>query len=208
MATDEITAPTLGAQGEPCPTCGAPLASDQRYCLSCGTRRPEARLGFRDVLAGGAPGLAPAPQPPERADRTATNLTFLAGLACLLLALGVGVLIGRSGSHGGSNAAPQVISVGGAAPSASTTPSAGAGAAGAGSAATPKQHGKAAVSHAKGSGSSKATNKAVKDLNNLSTKDYQKKSAKLPKQVSTGGKPPPVDKSKPAGGGSGFQSIG
>jgi len=48
---------------------------------------------------------------------------------------------------------------------------------------------------------------AVKQLQSLSGKDYVKQSKKLPKTVATGGKPPPKD-NKPAGGGSGFQSIG
>jgi len=47
----------------------------------------------------------------------------------------------------------------------------------------------------------------VKNLDNSSGSDYQKKSQKLPKQVDTGGKPPPKDK-KPAGGGTDFQTIG
>ena len=42
--TQDIHAPTLGAQGEPCAGCGAPLAGDQRYCLECGARRSQARV--------------------------------------------------------------------------------------------------------------------------------------------------------------------
>ena len=59
--TQDIHAPTLGAQGEPCTSCGAPLAGDQRYCLECGARRTQARVPFRDILAtGGAPPAGPA----------------------------------------------------------------------------------------------------------------------------------------------------
>jgi hypothetical protein len=47
----------------------------------------------------------------------------------------------------------------------------------------------------------------VKNLDKSSGSDYQKKSQKLPKQVGTGGKPPPKD-NKPAGGGSDFEDIG
>ena len=72
--TQDIHAPTLGAQGEPCASCGAPLAGDQRYCLECGARRSQARVAFREILAtGGAPPTgppavaAPAPDgPPAR----------------------------------------------------------------------------------------------------------------------------------------------
>ena len=99
--TQDIHAPTLGAQGEPCASCGAPLAGDQRYCLECGARRAQARVavprhpGRRRRAAGAARAArrAAAPEgPPAR-----SGLAFLAGLLCLLAALGVGVLIGNSG---------------------------------------------------------------------------------------------------------------
>ncbi len=48
-ANDALTA-VFGVDGEPCPSCRAPLAGDQRYCLHCGARRDEARLEFLDVL--------------------------------------------------------------------------------------------------------------------------------------------------------------
>jgi hypothetical protein len=70
---------------------------------------------------------------------------------------------------------------------------------------------KASSKHAKTPAStakSKATNKALKSLDSASGGDYAKKSAKLPKTLGTGGKPPPVDKSVPAGGGSDVESIG
>ncbi len=219
METQEYTAPTIATAGEPCPTCGTPLAGDQRYCLQCGTRRGDARLPFRDVLAQRPVG-APAGytertveryDPPPAEPRT--GLTFLAGLACLLLALGVGVLIGRSGdtTAAPAKAAPaQVISVGGAGPAAAGAPTTTDGAASA-AAGKPKKKAaakKSSVPTAKSAKASKATNKSLKSLGSLSGKDYQKKAAKLPKTVGTGGKAPPIDKSKPAGGGSAVQSIG
>ena len=213
--TQDIHAPTLGTQGEPCTSCGAPLAGDQRYCLECGARRTQARVAFRDILAtGGAPPAGPAvvaaaaqDGPPAR-----SGLTFLAGLLCLLLALGVGVLIGNSGDDSTSATPPpaQVITVGGAAaapaataPAATTTAPA-ADASGAGSTAAKSTK---AAKPAKGSTGSKADQSKVKDLNNSSGADYQKKSQKLPKAVGTSGKPAPKD-NKPAGGGSGFEDIG
>ena len=33
-----------------CPSCGAALADDQRYCLNCGQRQGEPRLDFRRHL--------------------------------------------------------------------------------------------------------------------------------------------------------------
>ncbi len=214
MATQPFEPPTLAPGGEPCPGCGAPLAGDQRYCLQCGTRRGDARLPFRDALAGRPPGgyvervtERYAPEPEAR-----TGLTFLAGLACLLLALGVGVLIGRSGQPSGTpaKAAPaQVISVGGGG-AAATTPTAPDSAAPASTKAKKSKTAKSTgrVPSARSAKDSKATNKSLKSLGTLSGKNYQKKAAKLPKQVGTGGKAPPVDKSKPAGGGSTVQSIG
>ena len=218
--TQDIHPPTLGTQGEPCASCGAPLAADQRYCLECGARRAEARLPFRDILATGAPPpvtpvAAAAPEheepPPAR-----TGVTFLIGLLCLLAALGVGVLIGNSGDDKTAATPPaQVITVGGAAAApAATTPAAAtsttgssstsSGASGSSSKSTKDSN---ASSSSKRSTGSAASKKAVKDLNSSSGADYQKKSQKLPKEVGTSGKPAPKD-DKPAGGGTGFQDIG
>ncbi|MCW3023805.1 MAG: zinc ribbon protein, partial [Conexibacter sp.] len=61
MSTHSHPVPVFGRDGEPCPACGAPLAGDQRYCLHCGTRRPEARLEFLDVLDADVRARAAAP---------------------------------------------------------------------------------------------------------------------------------------------------
>ena len=58
---------------------------------------------------------APTPAPDRRPIMSA-NASLVAGVATLVLAIGVGVLIGRSGESGSSNAAapaPQIIRVGG-----------------------------------------------------------------------------------------------
>ena len=216
--TQDIHAPTLGAQGEPCASCGAPLAGDQRYCLECGARRAQARVPFRDILAtGDAPPIAPAAvaAPAHEGPPARSGLAFLAGLLCLLAALGVGVLIGNSGDDksAATPPPPQVITVGGAAaaqgattPAATTsTPAASTSSTASGSSA--KSSKGSAASSAKSSKGSAADNKKVTDLNSSSGADYQKKSQKLPKQVGTSGKAPPKD-NKPAGGGTGFQEIG
>ena len=104
---------------EPCAHCGAPLARDQRYCLECGTPRTYLSGMLLERLrtpAGQAqPGTAgPGGQPPNGAAPYGTAasssawprsnvLTLIAGIGVLLLAMGVGVLIGRSG--GSSSAA-------------------------------------------------------------------------------------------------------
>jgi hypothetical protein len=215
--TQDIHAPTLGAQGEPCASCGAPLAGDQRYCLECGARRAQARVAFRDILAaGGAPPTPPAGPPASAPEGSSARSgpAFLAGLLCLLAALGVGVLIGNSGGDTPA-AAPlpaQVITVGGAAaappataPAATTsTPAAPTSAGASGSSAKSSKGSGSSAKSSKGSG---ADNQKVKDLNSSSGADYQKKSQKLPKAVGTSGKPAKKD-NKPAGGGTGFQDIG
>jgi hypothetical protein len=104
---------------EPCRGCGAPLAEDQRYCLECGERRTP----MSSVLLGGSPASTPSQPPPAgppargASDGERGNgATVIAGVGVLLLAIGVGVLIGRSGGgHSAGPAAPQVITVSSAA---------------------------------------------------------------------------------------------
>lgn len=126
---------TAAGSGDNCPNCGSVLASDQRYCLQCGQRRGEPRLPFMDAVvfmetskrAPAEPGAAPAPPPPaDRRPFMSANASLVAGVATLVLAIGVGVLIGRSGEGDASNAAapaPQIIRVGGGGGEVATTAS-------------------------------------------------------------------------------------
>ncbi len=105
------------------------MAADQRYCLECGERR----AAMSSVLRGGPPtggneasGPPSPPAPPGAPPADASwqrgnTLTVIAGVGVLLLAMGVGVLIGRSGSSKPAAAPPQVISVA-STPSAAATP--------------------------------------------------------------------------------------
>ena len=216
MTVPDVNAPPVGEHGAPCAVCAAPLASDQRYCLSCGARRAEARLPFREILTTNAAVAAAAPPPaPAHAagtsqdDGTRSALMALASIGCLLLALGVGVLIGGAGDSGSQTAtpAPQVISVGGAT-GASDAAAAGTGAAAgaaAGSAAAKKKASKTAGTSSTPTATPQKS--SLKKLEKLSPTQYQKQSTKLPKVVGTGGAPPPKDNKAPAGGGD-FQSIG
>jgi hypothetical protein len=107
---------------ESCPNCGARMAADQRYCLNCGHRRGEPRLPFMDAVVfmesmnapGGGAGSTPPP-PPAQSDSGnlwIANAALIAGVATLVLAIGVGFLIGRSGHDNSTQAAaPQVIKV-------------------------------------------------------------------------------------------------
>lgn len=111
-----------------CANCGVSLADDQRYCLECGTRQVQARSQFLERFTPAAVGpQAPASTPLAPGGRSA-NTTALAGIGVLLLAMGVGVLIGRASGSSGTTS-PQVISVDSPAVSSGV---AGTGAAGAG----------------------------------------------------------------------------
>lgn len=100
-----------GAVGDRCPNCERPLASDQRYCVSCGARRGKPRFSFESLSAQAAP--PDAPEPKHHRPRISAATTLVAGIATLLLAMGVGVLIGHnSGSGVQRAAAPSVITVG------------------------------------------------------------------------------------------------
>jgi hypothetical protein len=97
------------------------MANDQRYCLECGQRRGDPRLPFMDAVAfmnaaGRSPDPAqPAPPPREPRSRMTANASLIAGVATLVLAIGVGVMIGQSGDNSAPTAAaaPQIIKVGG-----------------------------------------------------------------------------------------------
>jgi hypothetical protein len=121
-------------------------------------------VAFMDVSKRPQPAAAAAsPEPsPRRRPPISANTSLVAGVATLILAIGVGVMIGRSGDNGISNAAaPQVIRVGGAETPAATASAAGAG--GAANAKGGKKANSATVKKAKAkaatgdSGASKAT---------------------------------------------------
>lgn len=273
---------TLEQLATGCPSCGAALAADQRYCLECG--ESGRRQGPPHVLV-------PVPAPARARGVWTTGPTgAIAAVACLLLAMGVGVLIGRSNGANVNRVVaaqpppPQVITVnaGGASPvaaagftddwpagmigytvklaklsSAAAVPAAKAAASakgargvgalsgdnyqglGAGSfivysgvypkkaqavkalarlkahfpaasvvAVKPVAGGSAAAAATRPAASAGPASPALQKLQNATGQDYVKKSKALPNKISTGGAPPPVDTGKPAGGGTGFSTIG
>lgn len=133
--------------GDQCASCGALMAVDQRYCLECGQRRGDPRLPFMDAVvlmdAVKRPPQAPPPPPKKKRTGISPNAALITGIATLLLALGIGVLIGRSGNHevAQTAAAPQIIKVGGGTGEETATASKGAttGGGGAANAKTKKQ---------------------------------------------------------------------
>ena len=115
-----IQSPATAGGSETCAGCGAPLALDQRYCLQCGQRRGDPRLPFMDAVvlmeAVRRPRQAPPPPPKKRRGGISPNAALITGVGVLLLALGIGVLIGQSGNDGTVASAPQtpqIITVGG-----------------------------------------------------------------------------------------------
>jgi hypothetical protein len=110
--------PLVTATGEQCPSCGTTVAADQRYCLSCGQRCGEPRLPFMNAVTfmdAMKPPKAAATAPPTKPRRrgVSANAALIAGVGTLILAMGVGVLIGRSGDHSttATPAAAQIIKV-------------------------------------------------------------------------------------------------
>jgi hypothetical protein len=83
------------AVGDRCSNCQAPLASDQRYCVNCGQRRGKARFAFDTSVAPTAATGETAQRPARRKPRAPAGATLVAAVATLLLAMGVGVLIGH-----------------------------------------------------------------------------------------------------------------
>ena len=201
-----------------CASCGAALADDQRYCLHCGQPQGDPRVAYRELIAPAVTGAHPAleqptvamvaaapaaPAAPAIPPRDWTPVIALGGLAALALVLVVGVLIGKSGTPtAAAPAAPQVITVSGGAPAA-TTPA---------ETTETSGPGRGKAKHARGGGrvdpaEAAAGARAVQDLNSASGEDYQRKSARLPDTVALPGEPPPADDKAP-GGGSGAETIG
>jgi hypothetical protein len=114
LRADGVSHPSLATSArDACASCGAPLAADQRYCVECGERRGEPRLPFMDGRPRSA-AEAPVPRRGRRLRMSASG-TLIAGVGTLLLALGVGVLIGRAGhTSTTSNKPVQFVTVPGA----------------------------------------------------------------------------------------------
>ena len=194
-----------------CGGCGASLASDQRYCLHCGAVHAEPRVAYRQLIGPAADREAATAvlTPPLPATtpvaRDWTPLIALGTLATLALVLVVGVLIGKSGidATNASAPAPQVITVGAAAPAAADA-AADATDAAADGGRRPTGRARADRALARKAARDK---QALEDLEGTSGADYQRKSAKLPDTVALPGEPPPKDDKAP-GGGSGAETIG
>jgi hypothetical protein len=189
-----------------CRDCSAPLAADQRYCLSCGMRVAAPRVDWASTL-GGAGGAAaqPAAGGARAGGRWALMLDRVGGpmgaAAVVLVALGVGFLLGQ-GDSGPSGPAtiiqrPPVVNVqgGGSAPAADagSTSTDAAGSSG------------ASRDHARGGGGSTAGIPRA-DTNDSAGGDLNRLRAQ-PDEQATGGEPPRRD-NRASGGGSDTETIG
>ena len=192
---------------EPCAQCSAPLADDQRYCLQCGEPRPHlsgplsAKSATDKPLRTAAPDLGSSPPglPPPLPGASGrissgrnNSMALLAGVGVLLLAMGVGVLIGRAGAGSAKAPPAQVISLGaaaGAAGSSSTAPTTPTATTPETPAAGASKKKEAKAKEATGSGSSitkPAPPSAAKNLRGGTGQSYEQKSKSLPNVVSTG----------------------
>lgn len=203
---------------ETCEQCGAPLAADQRYCLECGQRSGDPRVDYCHYMAPG-PSVAGEAAQPEGAERSAGGeepgnsqrdyapLAAVGGIAVLGLMLLVGVLIGK-GNDSAAPSSPSVIRVPAAAASPTTSEGGGAKKAGADAFGA---GGKKAKGGGKGGGGTgnavQASEGDLEELGNTSGEDYVKQSENLPNEIATPGAPPPIDKSKPPGGGEGGAEV-
>jgi hypothetical protein len=107
-----------------CAVCGAAMAADQRYCVECGERRGAPRVSLLEGPARRLP-ESPTASAPAKRRIAPVNSTLISVIGVLLLAMGIGVLIGRSGGSTNLKAPPaQVVTVAGApsAPTTATTP--------------------------------------------------------------------------------------
>ncbi len=193
-----------------CRDCGAPMADDQRYCLNCGTRRAERRAPV-PVLS--APAVAPLAAP-----ATAPGLLERVGggwgvAALVLLALGVGVVIGELGDGDPAPVAARApivsIGAGALAPTGVTAVAAPVAAAPAPVAATGPTGSteEDAASTAEKGKPAAATQQELAAKEKLAPDEFVKQSKKLPKTTGTGGAAPEKDNAAP-GAGSEAESIG
>jgi hypothetical protein len=121
--TRELPAVPAAGSEDRCGVCGTPLAHDQRYCVECGERRGQSRFPVAPPAPPAQSRRARAKGAP-RTPRASAGTTLVAGVGVLLLAIGLGVLIGRIGNNDTPKAAAappaQVVTVEGGGGAAST----------------------------------------------------------------------------------------
>jgi hypothetical protein len=104
MSVSEIEPVRRPQAFEPCEECGAPMDPQQRYCVSCAARRGNgANPASRYFATMSKRARRPLTRPPAKPSPT-SRAAAVAFFALLPLAVGLGVVVGRSGSgDGGDN---------------------------------------------------------------------------------------------------------
>jgi len=100
--TRELPVAPAAASEDRCANCGSPLAHDQRYCVECGERRGQSRFPQAQPATEVRSRRVRSSRPPHT-QRVSPGTTLVAGVGVLLLAIGLGVLIGRLGHGNTSN---------------------------------------------------------------------------------------------------------
>lgn len=211
--TNNPNLPALGEEGETCAECYAALATDQRYCLNCGSRRGGPRLDFERLMpavaaqgGGGVPASAEAA--PLMVASPRSEWSPLVAVACIAVLGGMlllGVLIGND---------KNTTTVAGTAPTATTATTAAAPAPTA--AAAPTDAKAAAKTGKAGAGATAAVAGGSGDTSGIPAADTSAKTGKdaadasknSPDVVATSGTPAAQDPNGQAGGGSGATVIG
>jgi phosphatidylinositol-3-phosphatase len=88
--------PSAAPAGGACAQCGSELDADQRYCLSCGTRRGPRALALQRILDSLA---APRPRPPAPPRPRGALPSPRAAAALTLALLGFGIVTGAAASN-------------------------------------------------------------------------------------------------------------
>jgi hypothetical protein len=90
---------------EPCEECGAPLDPQQRYCVNCAARRGNgANPSSRYFATMSQRARRPVARRPAKAG-AGSRAAAVGFFALLPLAVAIGVVVGRTGSGGGSDEA-------------------------------------------------------------------------------------------------------
>lgn len=99
--TGQITpAAPLADAVVPCDTCGAPLDARQRYCVECGTHRPDGEDPVARYLAEARRARNAPPTPPAAPARVVGGGRLALAIALVPLAAAVGVMVGRGDGTG------------------------------------------------------------------------------------------------------------
>jgi hypothetical protein len=115
--TRELASAPAPPAEDRCTNCRAPLAHDQRYCVECGERRGQSRFPVAQPVTEVRTRRTRAVRAAPTSPRVSSGTTLVAGIGVLLLAIGLGVLIGSIAKKNNTStraaAPPQVIFQGG-----------------------------------------------------------------------------------------------